>query len=158
MSRRTHQQTRRRARSTGILLCWIAGLIPLLGVQSSRVYFHCQITGELLPTCCCERADPPLAPSPPPPCCTRDAGQSESPGEGLAGQECDCCDIHYEQGRDGIKAFAGSKALVFEFSTSSAVPVGRLHTSHAITSALREPSWREPPRRPLYMLFESYRS
>lgn len=156
MSRRTHHQPR--ARRSSILLCWIAGLIPLLGGQASRVYYHCQITGELLPVCCCERADPPAPPSSEPPCCTREMEQSKFRDAGLVEQDCDCCDVHYEQGRSEIHACAQSKTVACGLSACSPVPLGRLATAHAITSPARERGWNEPPRRPLYILFESFRS
>ena len=132
--------------------------MPLLGVQSSRVFYHCQITGEFLPVCCCERADPPATPSPEPPCCTCEEEQQASRDEGLAEQDCDCCEIHYEQGRSEIHARAGSDTVVFEYSTHSPVLIRQLDMPPAITSPTRKPSWSEPPRHPLYILFESFRS
>lgn len=162
MSRRTHHQPQpqpqRRARRSSILACWIAVLIPLLGGQASRVYYHCQITGELLPVCCCERADTPAPSSPEPPCCTREAEQSEFRSAGLVDRDCDCCDVHYQQARRGIDACAVSKTVACEVSLGSPVPVRRLDSPHAITSFAPEPGWRVPPRRPLYILFESFRS
>lgn len=141
-----------------MLLCWIAGLIPLLGAQSPRVYYHCQITGELLPVCCCERADPPASATPAPPCCTSEAEQPVSRDEGLAQQDCDCCDVHVEQGRSEINARAESDTVARGLSTYGPSPVARTNIPLAIASPARERTWSEPPRRPFYILFESFRS
>jgi len=116
------------------------------------------VTGEYLTECCREIAVASVAVETPA-CCEEPEEDSNSQPPSLAGDECDCCDVVFEesQHRETAPPTGDSEvspthlAPVAVSIAVSDVPLGtRLSSSPA--------RLRAPPKRPLFLIFESFLS
>lgn len=135
----------------------LACLLPFLGVVPGGVLYHCLVTGEYL-TACCRDIEAPSVALDVPPCCEEPEEDSDSQSEHVGGTACDCCDVVFEEGQHLEAVHPPGDCGLSQAHLAPvavAVPVQPLRAFRSIASQRR---LRAPPKRPLFLLFESFLS
>ena len=122
-----------------------------------RVLYHCLVTGEFL-TACCRDIGAVSVSLEDPLCCEEPEEEPVSTPEPEDSTECDCCDLLLEEGhrREAAQPPGDSG---FSQTHLALVAVGVPAPSHrGLRSAASQPRLRAPPKRPRFLLFESFLS
>ncbi len=147
---------RRPARGRHYLVL-LACLLPLLSVAPGRVLYHCLATGEVLTSCCRDIKGPSVAGAAAP-CCEEPHEESSSPREHVADTECDCCDVVFEETRHPEALPAPSDSVVLIGHLAPVPTAFSAQPRLACRSSAIRLRLRAPPKRPLFLVFESFLS